>query len=128
MNEQNIKPYEFTSDQSREEAAKNGAKGGIASGKARRERRLIADILRGVLDETISSGETRGDYIVKMAVNDIAVNGELSRLKAVEMIQRVLGERIIKIEASAPTLQVVTNKEGEDAINALLNENHTDGD
>lgn len=36
-NEQNLTP--FTSDQNREEAAKNGSKGGIASGKARREKR-----------------------------------------------------------------------------------------
>ncbi|MBR6250731.1 MAG: hypothetical protein IKR17_06005 [Bacteroidales bacterium] len=34
MNEQNLKS--FDSNQSREEAKKNGAKGGIASGKARR--------------------------------------------------------------------------------------------
>ena len=36
-NEQNLTP--FTSDQNREEAAKNGSKGGKASGKARREKR-----------------------------------------------------------------------------------------
>lgn len=40
-NEQNLKP--FTSDQSHEEAVKNGRKGGIASGQARRERKLIKD-------------------------------------------------------------------------------------
>lgn len=34
--EDNLKP--FTSDQSREEAKKNGQKGGIASGQARREK------------------------------------------------------------------------------------------
>lgn len=32
----------FTSDQSREEAAKNGRKGGIASGKARRQKKTLA--------------------------------------------------------------------------------------
>ena len=35
-NEENLKP--FTSDQSREKAAENGRKGGIASGKAKREK------------------------------------------------------------------------------------------
>ena len=34
-----IEPYDFTSDQSRTEAAANGRKGGKASGKARRERK-----------------------------------------------------------------------------------------
>lgn len=35
-NEENLKP--FTSDQSREKAVENGRKGGIASGKAKREK------------------------------------------------------------------------------------------
>lgn len=40
-NEQNLKP--FTSNQSREEAVKNGRKGGIRSGEAKREKKLIKD-------------------------------------------------------------------------------------
>lgn len=48
-NEQNLKP--FTSDQSREEAAKNGALGGKRSGEVRRER---AD-LRRVIQDWLSS-------------------------------------------------------------------------
>lgn len=36
-NEQNLVP--FTSEQNREEAAKNGSKGGVASGEARRRKR-----------------------------------------------------------------------------------------
>ncbi len=38
-NEQNIMPHCFTSDQSREAAAKNGAAGGRASGVSRRRKR-----------------------------------------------------------------------------------------
>lgn len=38
-NIENLKP--FTSEQSREEAVKNGQKGGIASGKARREQKIF---------------------------------------------------------------------------------------
>ena len=41
-NEQNLIP--FTSDQSREEAKKNGQKGGIASGEARRKQRTLREI------------------------------------------------------------------------------------
>jgi len=47
MNEQNLKP--FTSDQSREEAAQNGRKGGIASGAVRRERRTMREMLKKML-------------------------------------------------------------------------------
>lgn len=38
----NLKP--FTSDQSREKAVKNGRKGGIASGKAKRKRKALAEM------------------------------------------------------------------------------------
>ena len=38
-NEKNLNP--FTSDQSREEAKKNGRKGGIASGKAKRKKKTL---------------------------------------------------------------------------------------
>lgn len=49
-NEQNLIPHQFTSDQSREQAAINGRKGGKASGKARREKRLLRDALQELLD------------------------------------------------------------------------------
>lgn len=49
-NKQNLKP--FTSEQSRAEAVKNGRKGGIASGKARREQKLIKDRILERMGET----------------------------------------------------------------------------
>ena len=52
-NEQNLKP--FTSDQDREEAAKNGRKGGIASGKARR----LQGAIKRALESKASSAEFR---------------------------------------------------------------------
>lgn len=53
-NEENLKP--FTSDQSQEEAVKNGMKGGIASGKARRERKLLRDTLNDLLKMPLRDG------------------------------------------------------------------------
>lgn len=40
----------FTSDQNREEASKNGKKGGIASGEARRKKATMIDVLEKMLD------------------------------------------------------------------------------
>ena len=129
MNEQNLKGHEFTSEQSREQAAINGRKGGLASAKAIKERKLISQLLREVLDEVISDkGTTRGAYIVKAALNDVATTGELNRLKAVEMIQRVLGENIIKIEQTAPTLNIITTPEGADALKRLTDAVNNDSD
>lgn len=47
--EDNLIP--FTSEQSREEAVKNGRKGGVASGKARREKATMLSTLEKLLDE-----------------------------------------------------------------------------
>ena len=42
-NEQNIVPYQFDSNQSREQAAKNGAAGGRASGVSRRRKKSLRE-------------------------------------------------------------------------------------
>ena len=42
-NEKNIIPYQFDSNQSREQAAKNGAAGGRASGVSRRRKRSLRE-------------------------------------------------------------------------------------
>jgi len=52
VNEQNLTP--FTSDQNREEAVKNGRKGGVASGEARRAKRTMAELARMI-------GNTKAD-------------------------------------------------------------------
>ena len=47
-NEKNLVP--FTSEQSREEAVKNGRKGGIASGEAKRNRKMLRDCIDYLLE------------------------------------------------------------------------------
>ena len=54
-NEKNLKP--FTSEQSHDDAVKNGKKGGIASGKARREKKTIQNILESYLDKDIKTNK-----------------------------------------------------------------------
>ena len=65
-NEQNLTP--FTSEQSREEAVKNGQKGGIASGKARREKKTIQKILADLLDSEIKDSPQFAKLASKMGV------------------------------------------------------------
>ena len=57
MAREDIKPYEFTSDQSRTQAAENGQKGGIASGESKRRKRTLREMVEifgelGVSDKT----------------------------------------------------------------------------
>lgn len=51
-NEENLKP--FTSDQNREEAKKNGRKGGIASGKAKRKKIVYKKIFEEITQLKLS--------------------------------------------------------------------------
>ena len=54
-NEQNLKP--FTSEQSHEEAVKNGRKGGIESGKSRRRTKEMRERLEILLSMPLTSGK-----------------------------------------------------------------------
>ena len=65
-NVENLTP--FTSEQSREEAVKNGQKGGIASGKARREKKTIQKILSELLDGQIKDSPQFAKLASKMGV------------------------------------------------------------
>lgn len=100
-NEQNLRP--FTSEQNREEAVKNGKKGGIASGKARRQRKTLAQIgdMIGGLD--IKSEKNRA--ILRDAgitdedmINDVGMMFRLNLkaqqgdTKAIELLSKLRGQ------------------------------------
>lgn len=85
-NEQNLIP--FTSDQSREEAQKNGRKGGIASGAARRARSDLRQAIRDWLEndagtdkhgQPITGAEMMLAVAVKEAMKGSARHWELIR-------------------------------------------------
>ncbi|MBQ7596077.1 MAG: hypothetical protein IJU45_05380 [Clostridia bacterium] len=54
-NEENLK--KFTSEQSREEAVKNGKSGGIASGKSRRRKKHIKDTVKMLMQLPLTEGK-----------------------------------------------------------------------
>ena len=103
-NEQNLKP--FTSEQSREEAVKNGAKGGKASGEAKRRKRSLREAMQTMLALDLSEKE----------INDLAKKGydaetQLDALTAAALmsakrgnsqafanVMRLLGEETLNIE------------------------------
>lgn len=89
MNNDNLKRGKATQFKSGDEAARNGKKGGIASGEARRERATIADVLRRLLDEADESGITRREHMVENVVKRVSKKGEAKDLKAVA---EILGE------------------------------------
>ena len=86
-NEHNLIP--FTSDQSREEAARNGQKGGIASGAARRYRKTLRADLEALLDSPTESGQTTAAAIALALINK-ALKGDT---RAFEIIRDTIGEK-----------------------------------
>lgn len=111
-NEQNLKP--FTSDQNREEAKKNGAKGGRASGEARRRKKTMRENLELILSMPLKNGKS--DNIedaedlqsfsgANMTVEQALIMAQVKKaakgdLNAFEAIRDLIGEKVTKSEVS----------------------------
>lgn len=104
-NEENIIPHQFTSSQDREEAAKNGRKGGVASGIVRRRKGASRKYLKALLaihpkltanDERMLekagvelSDDIDNEYLITLAMLLRARAGDL---RAIDMVHEYLGE------------------------------------
>jgi hypothetical protein len=87
-NPQNL--VNFTSDQDREAAVRNGRKGGIASGEAKRRRKS----LREQLEILLENGNTQES--VAVALIEKAMGGDV---KAFEVLRDTVGEKPVdKVE------------------------------
>lgn len=78
-NEKNLK--KFTSEQSHEEAVRNGRKGGIASGEARREKKTIQKILSDYLDSDVKSQKA-----LKKIAKNVGITGKQSVKELVTVV------------------------------------------
>jgi hypothetical protein len=95
-NVKNLIPY--TSEQSREEASKNGRKGGEASGKARRAKKNLREALQALLDTTILDEKTGIEMTGTEAVavklfQRFLQDGDL---KAFELIRDTSGQKPVE--------------------------------
>ena len=89
-NEKNLKP--FTSKQNREEAVKNGKKGGVASVEARRRKRDLRLALEMLLEKEYKNrkGEVQtGTEIITAKLFEQAKKGNV---KAFETIRATVGQ------------------------------------
>lgn len=92
--EDNLKP--FTSKQSREEAVKNGTKGGIASGEARRKKRDLRLAIEMLLETDIKGkdGEIKsGAEAIAIAQFKKALKGDT---KAFEVLRDTAGQKPVE--------------------------------
>lgn len=91
-NEQNLRPIELT----HEEAVKNGRKGGVASGEARKKKRLMREAFEELLAREYhdASGKTLdGTELLALKVFKQAMDGDL---KAFEIIRDTTGQKPIE--------------------------------
>ena len=100
-----LKQYEFTSEQSREQAAINGRKGGIKSGEARKEKKLFKEeILKRM-------GEKDWNDIVDKLIERAKKND-----KSFEVLRDTIGQKPkenINVETKLPifNIEVTDNKD-----------------
>lgn len=105
-NNENLRP--FTSEQSREEAKKNGQKGGIASGEARRERKKIKEYLEIALTSAIKDKQGNEYTRLEAGVLKLVERYVKGDQKAFDTVVELLGEKpALKQEITNTTPQKV---------------------
>lgn len=78
-NEQNLIP--FTSNQNREEAKKNGAKGGKRSGEVRRQRKAMKEQMEMLL--TLPFKKTKQlEFIKELGINENEIDNQMALIVA----------------------------------------------
>lgn len=104
-NEQNLIP--FTSDQDREEAKKNGKKGGIRSGEVRREKATMKKTLEMLLDviPKIEGNKDNNTWkeLATLGLIKGAVQGNSANYRT---IMETIGELNLDNSMSTPTLKI----------------------
>ena len=120
-NEQNLRL--FTSDQSREEAKKNGRKGGIASGEAKRERKDMRYFAKVVLDELVKDKKSGAELptryaALKSVLKKVLKEGDHNALKTLAQLAGELPKDASNDVVINVTYNGVT-KEAQDALDDL---------
>lgn len=118
MAKEDIRQYEFTSEQSRIEAAENGRRGGIASGIAKRERKALADTLRAELAKMASKegSLTKQEFIVAKCLEGLS---KKTTTKDLRTIAEILGElkQSVEVSGNGVTVIVETKEQAEKLAN-----------
>lgn len=123
-NKQNLKP--FTSDQSREEATKNGRKGGIASGEARRRSKSFKEAAEYVLNQLVDRKDKNGNVLDKITGYEAILLGQLDEAirkhntKAAKFIADVAQPKRIELTgADGAPLHIATTPVDLDKVDEL---------
>lgn len=117
-NNDNLKP--FNSNQSREEAKKNGRKGGIKSGEAKRRRKTMREMLDYLLEKELTNKNGEKATTLEAMMTAMIKQGLNGNVKAVEFIRDTTGQKPTeKVEATNATITVTDEKTIESVMNKL---------
>lgn len=129
-NEKNLVP--FTSEQSHEEAVKNGRKGGIASGEARRNKKMLRDCIDYLLeredamvlgaDGNPMSGAEQLAY--NLFVKALAETDTAKAAKAFEVLRDTAGQKPVDKVKMESTVDIAAST---DRIRSLFGGLKNDG-
>lgn len=129
-NEKNLVP--FTSEQSHEEAVKNGRKGGIASGEARRNKKMLRDCIDYLLeredpmvvgvDGNPMSGAQQLAY--NLFVKALGETDTAKAAKAFEVLRDTAGQKPVDQVKMESTVDVAAST---DRLRALFGELKNNG-
>lgn len=125
-NEQNLIP--FTSNQSREEAKKNGSKGGKKSGEVRRQRKAMKEQMEMLLTLPVKNREQHG-FIASLGINEKEIDNQMALIVA--MYAKALKGDVQAFNAIREVTQDDKNVSQEDRvqiINDLPNEEDEEDD
>ena len=90
-NEENLIP--FTSEQSREEASKNGRIGGIKSGESRRAKKTMKEMLDYLLEKEIENQKTGEKVTCREAMLSSMIKKAIKGdVKACQFVRDTIGE------------------------------------
>ena len=126
-NEKNLVP--FTSEQSHEEAVKNGRKGGIASGEAKRNRKMLRDCIdylferedAMVLGEDGSPMSGAEKLAYNLFVKALAETDTAKAAKAFEVLRDTAGQKPVdKVQYTQTVVDM--SAFSTDEIKAMLDE------
>ena len=109
--EDNLIP--FTSEQNREEAKKNGRKGGIRSGEVRREKATFKKTLEMLLDEKNKKGMTYRELITLGQIKS-AIDGKAENFKVILALMGEMEEK--QQETPSININIVDNTGLEKAL------------
>lgn len=132
-NEQNLIP--FTSNQSREEAKKNGAKGGRKSGEVRRKRKAMkeqAELLLSLpFKLTDRNGNELKEALEKLGIDEENIDNQMAmivslwktalgngrnQVTAVQELRDIIGEKAEK-EATVQRIEIINDLPNEEEKN-----------